>query len=214
MGHKKCRKCGEPLTTQKKYCSLECYLNNHRVSFECLVCKKTVIVQKAQFHYKPRKYCSYECSHQGRRTVGFRKCRKCGKVFVGKPGKPNKYCSHKCYWKGMKMPEEILKERARERVRRYRRENREWYLEQKRKRRRLELRAEGSHSKEEFQELKKKCGYRCVLCGKKKKLQRDHIVPLCKGGSNYISNIQPVCASCNSKKWTRVIKGKGTVRTA
>ncbi len=64
--------------------------------------------------------------------------------------------------------------------------------------------AEGIFTAEEWEQLKALCGYRCVRCFKKKKLSVDHIIPLSKGGTNYISNLQPLCKSCNSAKRDRI----------
>jgi 5-methylcytosine-specific restriction endonuclease McrA len=63
--------------------------------------------------------------------------------------------------------------------------------------------AEGRHTLKEWEDLCESVGGVCVCCGEKKGLTRDHIVPLTKGGTNYISNIQPLCISCNSKKGNR-----------
>jgi 5-methylcytosine-specific restriction endonuclease McrA len=71
------------------------------------------------------------------------------------------------------------------------------------RRRALKLAAEGSHTEEEWQELKAFYDYKCLCCGKQEpeiKLTRDHVIPLTQGGSDSIANIQPLCARCNSKK--------------
>jgi 5-methylcytosine-specific restriction endonuclease McrA len=41
------------------------------------------------------------------------------------------------------------------------------------------------------------------LPGRKTVVTRDHIVPISRGGSNSIENIQPLCYACNSKKGQR-----------
>jgi len=52
----------------------------------------------------------------------------------------------------------------------------------------------------QFAALCKKHGDHCVCCGRKRKLQPDHILPVAKGGRNEISNIQPLCGPCNQSK--------------
>jgi 5-methylcytosine-specific restriction enzyme A len=42
--------------------------------------------------------------------------------------------------------------------------------------------------------------HQCQSCGRSSKLTIDHIIPLAKGGSNDISNLQTLCTSCNSQK--------------
>ncbi|BAY83208.1 HNH endonuclease [Calothrix parasitica NIES-267] len=45
--------------------------------------------------------------------------------------------------------------------------------------------------------------YQCQNCGKRYEetsLTIDHIIPLSRGGSNDISNLQTLCFSCNCKK--------------
>lgn len=70
-------------------------------------------------------------------------------------------------------------------------------------RRARKLEAEGSHTEEEWQELKAFYDFKCLCCGQREpdiKLTRDHIIPLTQGGSDSIDNVQPLCARCNSKK--------------
>lgn len=74
-----------------------------------------------------------------------------------------------------------------------------------RNRRAREIGAEGSFTPEEFSALCEKYGNMCLCCGQETKLTADHVVPLVKGGTNWIDNIQPLCGPCNSGKKDKTI---------
>ena len=67
----------------------------------------------------------------------------------------------------------------------------------------------GTHTFGDWENLKKQYNNICPCCHKSEpeiKLTEDHIIPLSKGGSDNIENIQPLCGSCNCKKHTKIIK--------
>ena len=53
---------------------------------------------------------------------------------------------------------------------------------------------------EDIKSLFKKYGYRCALCYCQENLTIDHIIPLTKGGTNNIPNLQILCLDCNLRK--------------
>lgn len=78
-----------------------------------------------------------------------------------------------------------------------------------RKRRTVRLAAaklKGRHTKQEWLDLKRFYGGRCVRCGLRDDgdyegmLAKDHVVEIHQGGCDCIGNIQPLCAGCNSRK--------------
>lgn len=67
----------------------------------------------------------------------------------------------------------------------------------------------GSHTNGEWETLKAQYNWTCPSCIKQEpsvKLTKDHIISIRNGGSDNISNIQPLCPKCNVHKHTKNIK--------
>lgn len=97
--------------------------------------------------------------------------------------------------------------------------NQKWRNWVKNKRNRL-LRSKspntiGNHTYGEWETVKAQFNWTCPRCLKSEpevSLTRDHIVPLSKGGSDNIENIQPLCLKCNLWKYTKIINFKSSIR--
>lgn len=60
-----------------------------------------------------------------------------------------------------------------------------------------------THTDEEWRALLAITGFKCLKCGaagEDVEITKDHIVPVSRGGSDGIGNIQPLCQRCNSSR--------------
>ena len=84
------------------------------------------------------------------------------------------------------------------------------YFVHKVKERRARIKGNGgSHTLGDWENLKAQYNWTCPSCKRKEPeitLHQDHIIPLVKGGTHNIENIQPLCKVCNSKKHSTIIK--------
>lgn len=76
------------------------------------------------------------------------------------------------------------------------------------RRRSRKTQAGGSYTPQQWRNLKLQYNYTCLCCGRREpeiRLTADHIIPITMNGTSDISNIQPLCTSCNSKKYNKII---------
>ncbi len=141
----------------------------------CLECKK--IKKHSQF-----KSCN---------GVLLGSCMMCAPAPAAAPPKPKRPSqSHEEYQRKAKIKQLSYWEKNRDRM-----------LVQGRNRRARLRGVPGTHTEAEWIALCERFDYRCVCCGERKPLECDHVIALARVDStNDISNIQPLCESCNSKK--------------
>lgn len=194
----------------RNFCSNACRFSNMagdgnpkwrggNVNRICNQCGQSFTVPRKELHHGRGRFCSQACARafQGAHSSGEQSpkwkppvpCLHCGEPFKRLVGTREKFCSKKCYGRHIAIYA-----------------SRQQGLRAADRRRRLrELGAEGWHTEAEWEDLCRRARGRCAMCKKKRALTRDHIIPLVRGGTDYITNIQPLCRYCNS--------GKGAKRT-
>ena len=127
---------------------------------------------------------------------------------------PNKYKNLHKEWKSnnpekVKASSAIYRKRHRNELniknRKYQKTHPEVINAKTQRRRTAKTNAGGAYTSEQWIALCDKYHNRCLCCGKKRKLTADHVIPVSKGGSSDISNIQPLCMPCNAHKHTGTI---------
>lgn len=69
--------------------------------------------------------------------------------------------------------------------------------------------AAGSFTVSEWLSKVEQLGWKCFYCAvplTERTLTQDHMIPLIKGGSNFIDNLAPCCKSCNSRKGDKTVE--------
>lgn len=183
----------------------------------CLNCNK--VIEKKRFESKKtwekKKYCSTKCCGVSKEKKKECNCDYCGNIVITKPSaysrKKRHFCDIKCYSLFRKEKLELTEHNAYKGIRKngeskqvyhrnYCNRHKANIAHLKARRYAREKDAIGSHTLKEWENLKLLFDNKCAKCREAKKLTKDHIVPLSKGGTDFIENIQPMCRNCNSKK--------------
>ena len=148
------------------------------ISFQCDNCGTLAHDRDTEFARKKRHFCSRVCYSQFRRD----------KLPL----------EEQHAYQGGVTPEESR--------RRWAAKNKRVLALRQQARRQREIDAPGSHTKAEWEAVKKSYGNQCAdhdaTC--RGGITKDHKVPLAFGGSQDPDNLQPLCRSHNSRKSTRV----------
>lgn len=169
----------------------KCY--KKRYEHQCKRCKKLFRSANSK-----QSFCSRECKEDDYRIYPLATCEGCGINFASKPGRANKFCDRDCYLKQVGGKSWATKREGRNNARN---------LTHIRRAERYGVK----HEVIDIDKLYESNNWECKLCGKPvdkyepypnpKSASLDHIIPLSKGGTHTIDNVQLAHLGCNREKY-------------
>jgi hypothetical protein len=200
---------------RKPFYCIDCKVKfNHRArkTKRCQLCDKKWAIGEKGHNWKGGKPKCLDCGRKLSRRE-YKRCSGCNLVLMGNNIRKFAELGRKNRWKGHVKKE--VKPRRGIPIVRYKYPYGVTSLEKKRFRnQRYKARkrnARGNHTFEEWLVLKVKYKNMCLCCKRFEpniKLTEDHIVPISLNGTDNIENIQPLCQSCNTRKYTEIINYK------
>ena len=177
---------------------------------QCKACIKEAYQQNREDILRRKKICRMKPERKKQEREYMRKWKARNKEQVLEYNK--KYCDEHPEW--ARVQKRLYYRRNRnqrlEAAKEYKKNNRQLYNEIGRKRRNLKEGLPATLTEKEWQELLRLCQNKCYYCGSgfsgNNPVERDHKIPLSKGGGYTKENIVPACRNCNARKHTSTEK--------
>jgi len=200
LTHKLCTRCGESKPVSEFYKRERGYLRSHCKACTSIRSHQYFVDHIEEFDKRSRQWVAenkdaarsiYKKYYDTHKDISRAKARE---RYKANPFKCSKW--HREH-------EKEHKELIRQWDATHREEKREHY----RKYRARKMDAPGNGvTKEEWESILLEYENQCIGPGPHRgELAMDHVVPLSKGGADDISNVQPLCRTCNSRKGTKMI---------
>lgn len=217
MSLKKCRKCGDEKPATTEYFHKEKRNADGLYSY-CKVCKRQYEMDNADRisrRVKERRLANLEQSRARTREWYHQNKDKRAIYLENNKGRIESYLKENK--EKIKQRDKEYKERHKEHIVEYRK----WYnatkkevirarrstpqgLEKSRKycqkRRSLKRQLEATLTPEQWEACVTHFESKCAYCGRARKLEQDHFLPISKGGEYSVNNIVPSCTTCNRQK--------------
>lgn len=201
---RRCTECGRRLPKHaSKYCADKCfdvsrerYYKNRQHNSSCKECGSKFLTNELH-----QKFCSQNCAIESRRIHPLATCERCGEEFASKPERANKFCDRGCYleqiggtaW--MERPDGFNRARNETHIRRAKRYGADY---------------ETINVDKLFNDSEWVCG----ICNESvdkylpypnpESASLDHIIPLSKGGTHTLKNVQLAHLGCNRDKYDTI----------
>ena len=197
------------------------------VEGKCAECGKSTFAKPSHLKNGEGKYCSKNCRYVGvgkKNSIASlskrakKNCSVCDMEIYIKPSHvtiEGTYCSRRCmkigystklagannpnYRHGASNTPSYFHQAAKK----WRLNNKDKVAHNNRLTRAIRKNVKGGYSEEDVRKLWERQNGSCILCGvclSRNKAHLDHIIPVSKGGTNYIGNVQYLCAQCNLRK--------------